>query len=109
MSKYHNKKTEVDGIKFDSKKEALFYQELCLRKKAKDIDDFELQPRFLLQEGFNKNGVRYRPIHYVADFTIYHNDGSWEVVDVKGKRTQVYGIKKKLFEKLYPDLTITEI
>ena len=109
MNKYHNKKTEVDGRTFASKKEASYYQELLLRLKAKDIHNVILQPRFLLQEGFIKNGIRYRPIHYVADFKIIHNDLSVEVVDCKGKKTQVYGIKKKLFEKAYPDLTITEI
>lgn len=108
-NKYNNKVTEVDGKRFASKKEANYYQELCLRLKAKDIDCFILQPRYLLQDGFVKNGQRYRPIYYVADFKIIHNDLSVEVVDCKGKKTQVYGIKKKLFEKLYPDLTITEI
>ena len=108
-NKYNNKITEVDGKKFASKKEANYYQELCLRVKANDIDSFELQPKFLLQEGFTKNGIKYKPIYYVADFTINHNNGSWQVVDCKGKKTQVYGIKKKLFEKLYPDLTITEV
>ena len=109
MSKYHNKKTEVNGVTFASQKEAEYYVTLCLRKRAGNIDDFETQPRFLLQEGFIKNGIRYRPIHYVADFKIIHNDLSVEVVDCKGKKTQVYGIKKKLFEKAYPDLTITEV
>jgi hypothetical protein len=109
MNKYHNIKTEIDGITFSSKRESNYYLELKIRQRAGDIEGFNLQPRYLLQEAFTKNGKRYRAIFYVADFEIYHNDGSIEVVDCKGKATQVYGIKKKLFEKRYPDLTIREV
>lgn len=108
MSKYRAKKTEIDGIKFDSRKEAKRYTELKLLERNGDIDDLTLQPRFLLQEGFRKNGKTYRKIEYVADF-MYQQDGKLIIEDVKGIKTDVYKLKQKLFEKRYQDLTIKEI
>ena len=111
-SKYNNQKTMVDGIEFDSKKEADYYIHLKLLKKAGEIKDIGLQQRFVLQPGFKKNGVKYQPITYIADFVITNNDGTTEVVDVKSSKTfktQVYRIKKKMFEYKYPELTIKEV
>ena len=101
-SKYGNRKIEVEGITFDSKAEARYYQELKLMKRAEEILFFRLQPRYRLQEGFEKDGVKHRPIDYVADFEIHHTDGSIEVVDVKGMQTQVFKIKQKMFNRKYP-------
>ncbi|NMB06854.1 MAG: DUF1064 domain-containing protein [Tissierellia bacterium] len=111
-SKYNNQKTIVDGIKFDSKKEAEYYCQLKLLKQAGKIKDYRLQPRYELQPAFKKNGKKYRAITYIADFAIINNDGTTEVVDVKSSKTfktQVYRIKKKMFEYKYPELTIKEV
>jgi hypothetical protein len=111
-SKYNNQKTMVDGIKFDSKKEAEYYCQLKLLKQAGEIRDIGLQQKYILQPGFEKNGVKYQPITYIADFVITNNDGTTEVVDVKSSKTfktQVYRIKKKMFEYKYPELTIKEV
>lgn len=105
-SKYGNKKTVVDGIEFDSQKEAEYYCQLKLLKRAGEIKGFGLQPRYELQPKFRKNGKKYRPITYIADFVISNNDGTTEIVDVKGVETQVFKIKKKMFEYKYPDLTL---
>lgn len=105
-NKYNNQKTIVDGIEFDSKKEADYYIHLKLLKRAGEIKDIGLQQRFVLQPGFEKNGVKYQPITYVADFVIVNNDGTTDVVDVKGFETQVFKIKKKLFEYKYPELSL---
>ena len=105
-SKYNNEKCVVDGIKFDSIKEAEYYCKLKILKQAGEIKDFGLQPRFELQPAFEKNGVKYQPITYVADFVIVNNDGTTDVVDVKGFETQVFKIKRKLFEYKYPDLNL---
>ena len=105
-SKYRNKKVTVDGIKIDSQKEAEYYCKLKLLKQAGEIKDFGLQPRYELQPAFEKNGKKYRAITYIADFVIVNNDGTTEVVDVKGVETQVFKIKQKLFEYKYPDLTL---
>lgn len=108
MSKYRAKKTVIDGIKFDSKKEAKRYIALKELEKKGNIEKLMLQPRFLLQEGFRKNGKAYRKIEYVADF-MYEQDGKLIIEDVKGIKTDVYKLKQKLFEKRYQDLTIKEI
>lgn len=105
-SKYGNIKTEVDGIKFDSQKEADYYCQLKLLKQAGEIRDIGLQQRYELQPGFKKNGKSYQPITYIADFVITNNDGTTEVIDVKGVETQVFKIKQKLFEYMYPDLSL---
>jgi gp72 family protein len=108
LSKYRAKKTEIDGIKFDSKKEAKRYIVLKALEGKGEIEKLMLQPRFLLQEGFRKNGKAYRKIEYVADF-MYEQDGKLIIEDVKGIKTDVYKLKQKLFEKRYQDLTIKEI
>ena len=103
--KYRNKKTQVDMYVFDSAKEAQRYRELKLLERAGEISNLELQPRFLLQESFKKNGKTYRKIDYVADFK-YIEKGKTKVEDVKGLQTDVFKIKHKLFEKKYPDLEL---
>lgn len=100
-NKYGNKKTVVDGITFDSRAEAKYYEQLKWLKQAKQIKDFKLQPRFILQEAFKKNGKNIRKIEYVADFEILNLDGTVEIVDVKGHETKEFLLKKKLFEKRY--------
>ena len=68
MSKYHNKKTQIDMYIFDSIAEAKRYKELKLLEMAGEISNLELQPKFLLQERFKKNNKTYRKIEYIADF-----------------------------------------
>lgn len=104
MHKYNAKKTVVDGIKFDSKKEAERYKELKALELVGKIDRLELQPRFLLQDGFRYEGKAIRKIEYVADF-LYRDLSTYELVveDVKGVKTDVYKLKKKLFLKRYGD------
>jgi hypothetical protein len=107
--KYNAQKTVVDGITFDSQREADYYCELKLRVQAGELTGFDLQPEFLLQPGFKHNGKSYREIKYRADFRLYHKDGQIEIVDVKGHRTKEYQIKKKLLLKKYPEMWFTEI
>lgn len=96
MSKYHARKTEVDGIVFDSKREAARYQELRQMEQAGLIEDLQLQQRFELIPKHGKN----RAVYYVADF-VYLQSGHRIVEDCKGFRTDVYKLKKKLFEYRY--------
>ena len=105
MNKYRNKKVIVDGKEFDSKKEGNRYKELRLLERAGEISNLELQPRFLLQDKFKKNGKTYRKIEYVADFK-YIENGKKIVEDVKGMQTDVFKLKHKIFEKVYPDLEL---
>ena len=105
QNKYKNKKTQVDMYVFDSAKEAQRYRELKLLEKAGEISNLELQPRFLLQDSFKKNGRTYRKVEYVADFQ-YVENGKTIVEDVKGIQTDVFKLKHKIFEKMYPDLEL---
>lgn len=96
-SKYNARKTMVDGIKFDSKKEARRYEELKLQENVGVISHLQLQPKFRLLDGFKHRGETIRPINYFADFSYIDAEGNEVVEDVKGKKTDVYNIKKKLF------------
>ena len=96
-SKYGNIRTTIDNVSFASKREAKRYQELKLLLRAKQISQLELQPRFELQPSFTDgDGVKHRKIEYVADFA-YRERGQHIAEDVKGKQTDVYRLKKKLF------------
>ena len=99
--KYNAVKTVVDGITFPSKAEARRYSELKLLERGGVIQDIELQPQFIC----TVNGKLV--CKYVADFQ--YAKGNNEIVeDVKGVKTPVYRLKKKLVEALY-GITITEI
>ena len=95
-SKYGAQKTSVDGHRFDSKMESQRYAELALLERSGAISDLKLQPKYVLQEGFCSRGHKIRSITYIADFSYYFK-GQLIVEDVKGERTQVYMLKKKLF------------
>lgn len=97
-SKYGAVKTQIDGHTFDSKKEADYYCELKTRLQAKDIKGFCLQPVFILAPG----------LKYKADFIVFNNDNTTEVIDVKGFKTKEYITKKKVFEDKF-SLEIKEI
>ena len=105
MNKYRNKKVIVDDYIFDSIQESRRYKELKLLERAGTITDLELQPKFLLQDTFKKNGKTYRKIEYIADFQ-YIENGKTIVEDVKGIQTDVFKLKHKIFEKVYPDLEL---
>ncbi len=105
MNKYRNKKVIVEDYVFDSIQESQRYKELKLLLRAGEIKDLQLQPHFLLQEAFKKNGKTYRKIEYIADF-MYVENGKTIVEDVKGIQTDVFKLKHKLFEKKYPELEL---
>lgn len=109
-SKFRNQKTEVDGIIFDSKAEARYYQTLKAYEKIGMVNGLKLQPAFELQPAYTKkNGEKIKAIVYKADFEYYDQNGNRVIVDVKGYKTEVYRMKKKIFEYKYPDLEITEV
>ncbi len=97
-SKYHNKKVIIDGIEFDSKKEANRYQELKLMQRAGIISDLQRQVKYVLipsQKGDDGRVVE-RPCTYIADFVYVDENGKKVVEDTKGYRTSDYKIKRKL-------------
>lgn len=99
-SKYHARKTVVDGITFDSRREADRYLVLKGMEKDGSIEDLRRQVRYELIPAFDVDGKHYRPVYYVADF-VYVEDGKEVVEDVKGMRTDVYKLKSKLFARRY--------
>lgn len=104
QSKYKNKKVVIDGIKFDSQKEGNRYKELKLMEKSGIISDLRLQVKFELQPGFKLNGKTIRAINYIADFVYITKENEEVVEDVKPSKnfqTDVYKLKKKLFEYKY--------
>ena len=115
MNKYQAIKTCVNGIEFDSRKEARRYQELLLLQRAGVILNLRMQEKFLLipsqfetvetgeyyQTGSKKGTPKTKevcvekPVVYVADF-VYEQDGKTIVEDTKGFKTKDYIIKRKL-------------
>lgn len=107
-NKYNARKVKVDGIVFDSRKEADRWRELKLLERAGKITELKRQVKFTLiptqrkfcceidKSGrFKKGEVLERPAVYIADFT-YMQDGKYVVEDTKGVKTPEYVIKRKL-------------
>lgn len=94
QSKYHAVRTRVDGFVFDSKREAERYQVLLVRGRVGHLTNLELQPSYPLIVAGVTVGT------YRADFA-YDTGGCHVVEDVKGMRTPVYRLKKKIVEALY--------
>ena len=115
-SKYHNQKDSRGGVKFDSRKEARYFDELMLRQANGEIRNLKLQPEHTLMESFmTLDGTRIQAIRYRADFSyeepITDETGThWilRVVDAKGVKTDVYRLKKKMFREKY-GFDITEV
>lgn len=109
-AKYHNKKEEIDGIVFDSKKESAVYLDLKGMKERGEIKDFQRQVRYELvpaqyedRQSIDRKGRPItkqvcveRAVEYVADFRIEHLDGSVAVIDVKGFPNPIWNLKRKL-------------
>lgn len=92
-SKYHNRKVTVDGLTFDSVKEASRWQELKLLEKAGEIVGLNRQ----LQIELIPKTKLYRACYYVADFVYFDKrTGKTVYEDTKGMRTEVYKLKRKL-------------
>lgn len=97
MSKYHSRKITVDGIAFDSHREARRYQELQLLLRAGEITQLELQKKYTLIPSQKKpSGGTERACTYTADFVYRDKTGREIVEDSKGMKTQQYIIRRKL-------------
>lgn len=106
MTKYKNKKVSVDDIQFDSTLESKYYKELVWLKQNKQIKGFELQPVYILQDKFKKDGKTIRAIKYKGDFKVFNNDGTVHVIDVKGSKKMLksdFKIKWKMLLCKFPD------
>lgn len=98
MTKYHSRKITVNGIVFDSHREARRYQELQLLLRAGEISQLELQKKYTLIPVQKKpSGGTERAVTYTADFVYTDNRTGKKVVeDAKGIKTQQYIIRRKL-------------
>lgn len=125
-SKYKAVKTTIDGVTFDSKKEAKRYTELRLLEKAGHITHLELQPEYQITiNGAKickyKADFRYFTVRQENNEQYYNSKGEWQtptmtgdkegqiVEDVKGFKTPIYRLKKKLVEACYPGTQIKEV
>lgn len=98
MNKYGNRKTELNGVLYDSAKEAQRAAELALMQRAGIISDLRRQVKFELIPAQRREGKTVeRPVNYLADF-VYVENGETVVEDVKSPatRTKEYVIKRKL-------------
>lgn len=112
ISKYHNHKIVIGGMKFDSKKEAMRWVELNHLQDAGEITNLRRQVKFTLipaqregetitARGIQRPGkVIERECFYVADF-VYEQDGKTVVEDVKGMKTDAYILKRKMLLHFY--------
>jgi len=109
-SKYSNKKVLIDGITFDSMKEANRYRELKLLEKVGEISNLVLQPVYVLLNGFEYKGEKIRAIKYIGDFEYREvKTGNKVLEDTKGFKTKDYLIKVKLLKNKYPDIDFREL
>lgn len=107
-SKYKNKKIEVNGILFDSKKEARRYEQLLMLEKSGEITDLQMQVKFVLipaQYGTVQDGHKMkrkcleREVTYVADFVYRDKQQKLHVEDTKNpylRKEPRYVIKRKM-------------
>ena len=108
-SKYNvDKDTEkrtCNGVVFDSVLEMRYYRDIILPGvESGNVKKYELQKKYVLIDGFQRNGKRVLPITYVADFYVEYADGHIQVVDIKGMPDTTAKLKRKLFWYVYPDI-----
>lgn len=102
-NKYRNRRVVVDGLKFDSVREAKRYRQLAVLERAGVINSLKRQVRFPLI--VNDQLV----CTYIADFTYVNEAGQKIIEDSKGFATREFRIKSKLFASLHPGLQITTV
>lgn len=112
-NKYGAKRTLAnDGVKRDSKFEASVADDLLLRKRAKDIKDYDSQYKVEMW-AHRPNGERAFRLNHKVDFRIHHNDNSFELLEAKGIETADYKMRRRFLEELWlpehPDHTYTVI
>jgi hypothetical protein len=99
-NKFGAKKSNFMGSTYDSKFEATIAQELELRKKAKDIKDWERQFKVEMW-AHRPDGTPAFMVSHKIDFRIHHKDGSYELVEAKGVETLDYKMRRKFLECIW--------
>lgn len=107
-NKYGNRKIDINGVTFDSKREAKRYSELLVLLKAGEISDLQMQVKYTLipsqrepdtigpRGGVKPGKLIEHEVSYIADFVYKDKAGNTIVEDTKGFRTKEYIIKRKL-------------
>lgn len=104
-SKYNSRKTVVDGITFDSKKESKRYAELKVLVAAGEISNLTLQTKFeIIPKQKGERSASYKADFYYFDI----RKNKWIVEDTKGFKTDAYILKRKLFKLKYPEIEFIE-
>jgi len=91
-NKYGAVKTTVDGIVFDSKREARYYEQLKLERDCKIVAYFLRQVSIHLPGG----------TRLVIDFLVFYTDGRVRYLDAKGRETPAFKIKRREIQHHYP-------
>jgi len=99
-SKYGAKRTEYNGIIYDSKFEASVAQELDIRKAAGEIADWERQYKVEIPI-YNKAGDVVHTVKHKVDFRLHLNDGSYELLEAKGLELSDYKQRRRLLEMIW--------
>jgi len=100
--KYNAQTQTVDGINFHSKKEAGYYQQLKIEKRAKLIKGFERQVSYDLY-AWSPTKEKLKVCCHIVDFVVVLPDGTTECREVKGFATSTWDLKRKLFESNFPE------
>ncbi|WP_271401454.1 DUF1064 domain-containing protein [Salinicoccus roseus] len=106
MTKYGAEKITVDGIKFDSKVEAEYYEHLLKKKELGIVTDIELQPVLNIHPAFTYRGKKRQKMDYRLDFRVVYSDGYEVYIDIKGMATPDGNMKRKLVEYFHRDKNI---
>ena len=107
-SKYNNRKFENKYGKWDSVAEFHYFLLLQEKEKNGEIRDLQRQVPIEIQPAFRDPDGKHIPaIRYIADFVYEDQDGKKQIIDVKGMKTDVYKLKKKLL--LYKGIVIEEV
>lgn len=91
------------AIVFASMLEAQYYRDVLLPLEKDGLIQVELQPRYEIFQGFERDGIKHRPVYYVPDFAMTDSNGKIEAIDVKGMTTPVFLLKRKLFLGSHPN------
>lgn len=92
---------------FDSELEAQYFRDELLPRVVAGKIEVQRQPKFVLLKEFVKDGVAYKPIHYIPDFLVTNlEEKSTIAIDVKGFENDVFLLKRKLFDAAFPDVKL---
>ena len=109
-AKYNAKPVDQDGYHFDSQAEARRFRELALMQEAGEIWNLEIHVRYPILDAFIRDGKVERGAYFEADFVYFDRESKCTIVEeIKGFKTQLYILKRKMFLSKYPHLKFIEI